>query len=152
MPAGRALGLGDSGGQRPGVGTPEGLGPRPPRTPGWPPPLLGPRLARSPRRFPERARRAPDAGEGRVPPAGAGREAGKALEGCPDVGALPGRGTCGFLNGGGGGWTPGRGGEGGRGRGWGRRGSCGHQVMWGGGRGSTRGAWGDGEDGVGGGE
>lgn len=36
---------------------------------------------------------------------GAGAEAGKALEGCPDVGALPGRGTCGFLNVGGSGWN-----------------------------------------------
>lgn len=56
-------------------------------------PLLGPRPAGSPPWFPERARRAPDAGEGAGAPAGAGGETGKALEGCPDVGALPGRGT-----------------------------------------------------------
>lgn len=41
-----------------------------------------------------------------MPPSGAGGETGKALESCPDVGALPGKGTCGFQNGGGGGRTP----------------------------------------------
>lgn len=115
--------------------TPEALGPRPPGTSDWPPPLLGPRPASAPRVFPERARRAPDAGEEAGAPSGAGGEAGKALEGCPDVGALPGRGTCGFLNGGGSGWTPaGRGAEGGKGEGLGKErvlGTPGVRAGWG---------------------
>lgn len=105
MPGGRARALGDSGDS--GESTSEGLGPRPPGTPDWPLPLLGLSPAGSPPRFPERERererRAPDAGEGAGAPRGAGGETGKALEGCPGVGALPGRGTCGFQNGGGGG-------------------------------------------------
>lgn len=99
VPAGRALSVGDSGVPPPGVGIHDGLGPRPPGTPDWPRPLVGPRPAGSPRWFPERARRAPEAGEEAGAPAGSGGETGKALEGCPDIGALPGRGACGFRMG-----------------------------------------------------
>lgn len=99
MPAGRALRLGDSGVPPLAERTSEGLGPRPPGTSDCPLPLLGPRPAGCPRRFPKRARRATDAGEGASAPSRVGGETGKALEGCPDAGALPGRGTCGFQNG-----------------------------------------------------
>ena len=77
--------------------------PRPGAAATWDPGLSAapPGTAPGRLRFPERARRAPDAGEGASAPSGVGGETGKALEGCPDVGALPGRGTCGFQNGGG---------------------------------------------------
>lgn len=102
VPAGRAPRLGNCGAPPPAVHTPEGLGPRPPGTLDWLPPPPSPNARPAPRDYSRSGR---SRHRTWVSSLGAGAEAGKALEGCPDVGALPGRGTCGFLNVGGSGWN-----------------------------------------------
>lgn len=84
-----------------GAGIPEShprghLGPRTGCCPSWDRARAAPRHGSRSGRGGHRTQ-----GRGRLPPEGAGEETGKALEGCPDIGALPGRGTCGFLNWGG---------------------------------------------------
>lgn len=100
MPAGRARRLEDSRVPPLGESTSEGPRPRPPRTRDWPRASPGTQPAGSTRRFPERARRALDAGEGdECPPAGRVGRPGRPWRAARTLAPFPARGPVAFRMG-----------------------------------------------------
>lgn len=129
---------------RPPLSTSEGLRPRPPGTRDWPRAPPGTQPAGSTRRFPERTRRALDAGEGdECPPAGRVGRPGRPWRAARTLAPFPAGGPAAFRMGGGK-VVAGRrmgGGEGGQKRGVGgvkRRVSERQWVLWGGRRGECK--------------